>query len=151
MVCGKIMIRNTMAISVSFARFKGERELSTPQYRQNHHADSSVALFKCIFAYIPLNMFSTVCTAISFPPYSFRSSPGTSFLEAPQAISSATWCSRFVRTSCLAPDLCDSIFLEDIFDRPGFRYGRFTPAIQPVIECRRNFHSECLHDFLSYL
>lgn len=123
-----------MAISVSFARFSGERELSTPQYRQNHHADSSVALFKCIFAYIPLNMFSTVCTAISLPPYSFRSSPGTSFLEAPQAMSSATWCSRLVRMSCLAPDLCDSIFLEDGFNLLRLGHRRLTIAVQPIVE-----------------
>lgn len=122
-----------MAISVSFARFSGERELSTPQYRQNHHADSSVALFKCIFAYIPLNMFSTVCTAISLPPYSFRSSPGISFLEAPQAISSATWCSRLV-SSGFSPDISDSIFLEDGFNLLRLGHRRLTIAVQPIVE-----------------
>ena len=55
-------------IAVSRSRLKGEAELSTPKNLQNHHADSSLALFKCIFTYTFLAMFSTVCTEIGAPP-----------------------------------------------------------------------------------
>lgn len=67
-VCGISTARRNIAMTALRILLIGERELSTPQYLQNHHADSSFALLRCIFAYMLLVMFSTVWTEIKAPP-----------------------------------------------------------------------------------